>query len=33
MSDREWIGSAVVGSGLAGLGLCGALAAAAATLA
>ncbi|HEU4827667.1 MAG TPA: hypothetical protein VFT04_00595 [Gemmatimonadales bacterium] len=32
MSDREWIGSAFVGIGLAGLGLFGALAAAAATL-
>ena len=32
MSDREWIGTAFVGIGLAGLGLFGALAAAAATL-
>ena len=32
MSDREWLGSAFVGIGLAGLGLFGALAAAAATL-
>jgi hypothetical protein len=32
MSDREWVGSAFVGIGLAGLGLFGALAAAAATL-
>jgi hypothetical protein len=32
MSDREWIGTAFVGVGLAGLGLFGALAAAAATL-
>jgi hypothetical protein len=32
MSDREWIGSAFVGIGLAGLGLFGALAAASATL-
>ena len=32
MSDREWIGSAFVGIGLAGIGLFGALAAAAATL-
>ena len=32
MSDREWIGSAFVGIGLAGLALFGALAAAAATL-